>query len=239
MDKKSEIKSLIELGYQAEQTLYGRLSPAERARQGTLKHWAAKDGLLHSAIWIQRYVESVRCRQRGEAPPDYDKYLDHNDQDFQANYQLTWEEVTACSADAHRLALELLDSLREEDLQSSAWSSNERALWRELTGNVFTHPMMHLIQIYLDREDIDHADEVNDLMMENLNGMDDNPHWQGTQVYNDACHKARTKRKKQAIKKLSQALKMRPDLTSWAQEDTDLESLHDDPEFQALFASES
>lgn len=240
MSKKSELKSLLDQSYQAEQAVYDRLPPEERARLGTLKHWAAKDILLHSSLWTQRLMENIQRQQRGEAPKDIEKdYLEHNDQDFQANYQLSWEEVVARREAIHQLAQDILDSLSEENLHSSAWSSKEHALWREITGYVYTHPMQHLIQLYLDLDDIEHADEINDQMVENLSGLDDSPHWHGTLAYNDACHKAKTRRKKEAIKKLRKALEMRPDLTAWAQEDSDLEMLHDDPEFQAFFAASS
>jgi AraC-like ligand binding domain len=52
--------------------------------------------------------------------------------------------------------------------------------------------------------------------------------------YGVACLEALTGERAKAMASLRRAIELRPELSSWAPEDSDLESLRDDPEFRAL-----
>jgi quercetin dioxygenase-like cupin family protein len=56
----------------------------------------------------------------------------------------------------------------------------------------------------------------------------------GSLHYNLACLEALGRRRDAALASLRKALELRPEVTEWAREDPDLESLRDDPEFRAL-----
>ncbi len=55
--------------------------------------------------------------------------------------------------------------------------------------------------------------------------------------YNLACVDARQGRRNQALESLATAVQLQPETARWAKEDSDFESLRDDPEFRALIDS--
>ena len=59
----------------------------------------------------------------------------------------------------------------------------------------------------------------------------------GTYAYNLACFYALGGEKEQALKRLRQAFELRPDLIEWSKQDSDLDSLRDDPGYVALLDS--
>jgi hypothetical protein len=54
--------------------------------------------------------------------------------------------------------------------------------------------------------------------------------------YNLACYYALAGAAGQAIEALRDALKLHPDLSGWSREDTDLNSLHGNPDYEQLYA---
>ena len=54
-------------------------------------------------------------------------------------------------------------------------------------------------------------------------------------IYNTACQHALSGQKATAIAELRQALKLNPGLTEWSKEDSDLVSLHEEADYQALY----
>jgi hypothetical protein len=55
--------------------------------------------------------------------------------------------------------------------------------------------------------------------------------------YNIACVDARQGRRNQALESLATAVQLQPETARWAKEDSDFESLREDPEFRALIDS--
>ena len=58
---------------------------------------------------------------------------------------------------------------------------------------------------------------------------------QGRNLYNKACSYALAERKSEAIQMVREALKLAPNLVEWSKQDTDLENLRDDPEFEEIY----
>lgn len=56
----------------------------------------------------------------------------------------------------------------------------------------------------------------------------------GGALYNMACFYAKLDYSERALTALSEALQLRPSLTEWAKQDSDLASLHNNPDFQTL-----
>jgi hypothetical protein len=61
--------------------------------------------------------------------------------------------------------------------------------------------------------------------------------WRNVARYNLACFYALTGQKKKAMAELRESLQTNPDLIEWSKRDSDLDSLRDDPAFQALYQS--
>ena len=65
--------------------------------------------------------------------------------------------------------------------------------------------------------------------------LDDDAAWQGTVRYNLACHYALAGRTEEAIARLGEALVLNPGLHEWSLQDTDLDSLRQEPGYLALY----
>ena len=68
--------------------------------------------------------------------------------------------------------------------------------------------------------------------------LDDSPEWIGLVFYNTACSYSLLGNKKEAIEELRKALAARPNLVDWSKQDPDLEPLHNEPDYQALYENE-
>jgi hypothetical protein len=65
--------------------------------------------------------------------------------------------------------------------------------------------------------------------------LDRDPAWQGLVQYDLACVNALAGQKSRGIAALKKALRLVPELTDWARQDTDLINLREETEFRALF----
>jgi len=238
MTKKETILQLLDLIDQQEQLIEDLMSAAERDRAGELKRWAPKDVLGHTAVWTERQIENYRRSQHGEPFIRYDNYLEINDQDFSDNQDMTWEQARQRSIHSRQLLVSLLNELSEEDLLRTDLlpAENPRPLWQQLTGNAVDHSHIHLGMIFNELGCSQDALPLQEAVSTKLSLLDpDNSHWQANVVYNMACQHALSGQKARAIEELRQALKLNPDLSEWSKEDSDLVSLHEDPEYLALY----
>ena len=130
-----------------------------------------------------------------------------------------------------------LTALREDDLQRSnfyPWLEG-RPLWREIVGNIFTHPIIHLSDWHIKRGNPTRAAEMYQEMTGKLANLDDSPEWQGTIRYNNACSFSLLGDKETAIKELREALKLNPSLTDWSKQDSDFEPIRGEAGYKALY----
>jgi len=238
MSKKETILQLLDLIDQQEQLIGELMSAAERDQAGELTRWAPKDVLCHTAGWTERQIENVRRSQRGEAVIKYDNYLEINDQDFLADQALTWEQARQRSIHSRQVLTGLLAELSEDDLLRTDIlpADNPRPLWQQLTGNAVDHSHIHLGTIFNELGRSRDALPLQEAVSAQLSLLDpDNPSWQANVIYNTACQHALSGQKATAIAELRQALKLNPGLTEWSKEDSDLVSLHEEADYQALY----
>ncbi len=94
--------------------------------------------------------------------------------------------------------------------------------------------MHHIADIYLERGDFQSAQAVQERVAEGLAALDDSDAWQGRTQYNLACFYALHDKPQQALALLKIAFKRAPNLVEWSKQDSDLASLRELPEFQAL-----
>ena len=149
----------------------------------------------------------------------------------------SWEEVDTLIDDGLERMGEAIASLSEEDLQRHdfyPWEQG-RPLWREIVGNIYTHPIIHLSEWHIKRGNPARAAEMYQEMTSQLTGLDDSPDWQGTIRYNNACSFSLLGDKKTAINELREALKLNPGLTEWSRQDPDFEPIRGEAGYQALY----
>jgi tetratricopeptide (TPR) repeat protein len=119
----------------------------------------------------------------------------------------------------------------------TALNPNGRSLFTLTLNNTYLHPITHVAQIYEERGDGASAEQVQQeavTTMARLFGKDDQ---YANAVYSLGCYYALHGRSAEAIAQVREALAVNPKLTDPIKEDVDLVSLHDLPEYQALFTA--
>ena len=132
---------------------------------------------------------------------------------------------------------EAIASISEDDLQRDdfyPWEQG-RPLWREIVGNIYTHPVIHLSDWHIKRGNPARAAEMYQEMTGQLTSLDDSPEWQGTIRYNNACSFSLLGDKQTAINELREALNINPGLTEWSRQDPDFEPIRGEAGYKALY----
>jgi tetratricopeptide (TPR) repeat protein len=233
---KRELTELLQKGYQVEKEFIATLLDQERNADGTFESWTAKDCIAHNAYWREHHAEDVLDVLAGKTPihTDDDQI---NDEVYSRYKDQSWEDVdTLVDAGMKRMG-EAIASLGEDDLQRHdfyPWEQG-RALWREIVGNIYTHPVIHLSEWHIKRGYPARAAEMYQEMTRQLTRLDDSPDWQGTIRYNIACSFSLLGDKETAINELREALKLNPGLTEWSRQDPDFEPIRGVAGYKALY----
>jgi len=233
---KKELTELLEKGYQAEREFIAALTNEERDAQGSFERWTAKDTFAHNSYWRKHHAEDVLAVLAGETPIETDD--DQINEGVYSQYKdESWDEVDTLAGTSLRVMGEALAKLSEDDLQNSdfyPWEQG-RPLWREIVGNIYTHPILHLSDWHIKRGDTSRAAEMYQEMTGQLANLDDSPEWQGTIRYNNACSFSLLGDTEKAISELREALKLNPDLTEWSKQDPDFEPIRAEAGYKALY----
>ncbi|MBI5563795.1 MAG: ClbS/DfsB family four-helix bundle protein [Chloroflexi bacterium] len=235
-DTKTRVLDLLDRAYADLQVFITTLSEADRAAVGTRERWAIKDAISHSTMWQRRSIERITAIVHGEEPQNADNYLALNDEHFEAYRDRSWAATAAEAEKTYRALAALTQSLSEEDLTDPHRfaQAHGRALIRSIAGNGFTHPETHLAYLYAGRGEIERANQLQAEVTALLEAI---PEERATARYNLACFYAVSGQQARALTELTTALKSYPELIDWSKQDSDLDSLRDDPAYQALYQS--
>jgi len=237
MENTSIKPGLLELLQQAradQQMWFSDLTEAERSARGTLKQWAAKDIAAHLAYWVQHAVQVLVCAARNEEPPRVEDYLRVNDEVFEAMRDHPWAQVLADVDQAYTDLIAHMQRVDEEvltDPERFAWQ-DDRPLYGVVVGNGYSHPLSHLAQFYFDRGEVARANALQETATARLLEV---PGSRDTARYNLACYYATTGQRDQALTELRESLRLNPKLIEGSKQDSDLDSLRNDPAYQALY----
>jgi tetratricopeptide (TPR) repeat protein len=233
---KNELNELLQEGYQAEKEFIATLSDQERNADGNFEHWTAKDTLAHNSYWRKHHAEDILAVLAGDSPIHIDD--DQLNEGVYSQYKdQSWKEVETLAKTSLERMGAALAALSEGDLQRSdfyPWEQG-RPLWREIVGNIYTHPILHLSDWHIKRDNATRAAEMYQEMTGQLTSLDDSPDWRGTIRYNNACSFSLLGDKEKAISELREALKLRPDLTEWSQQDPDFEPIRGEAGYKAIY----
>jgi hypothetical protein len=235
---KQELTELLQKGYQAEKEFIATLSDEERNADGTFDRWTAKDSIAHNAYWRKSHAEDILEVLAGKSPDHVDDDDEINEGVYSQYAHQSWDEIdTLIETSLERMAA-ALTKLSEADLQNDKFYPWEqgRPLWREVVGNIYTHPILHLSDWHIKRGHATRAAELYQEMTGQLTSLDDSPEWQGTIRYNNACSFSLLGDKETAINELREALKLNPGLTEWSQQDPDFEPIRDEAGYKAIYS---
>lgn len=236
MDIKNRLVDLLQRVREDERAFVASLGEGERSAIGTPERWSAKDVVAHLAEWRVRTAVNLAAARRGEPVVSYDDIDAANAETFQRYRDWPWEDVLGKSESSHSQLIERVQGLTEEELADTQLLPYQhgRPVWRVIAGNEYAHPISHLALCYAERGNPDRATLLQEAAARLLAPLDDSPGWQGTCVYNLACHYALIGNKEQAIARLAEALQLFPDLIEWSKQDTDLVSIREELAFQKL-----
>jgi hypothetical protein len=232
---KDELIKLLQLGYQVEKDFIADLSEQERSADGTFENWTAKDNVAHNSYWRKRHADNVLDVLAGKSPTHVDD--DAINADMYAQFKdHSWDEVDQLLETSLERMRAALKGLSEENLRSDEFYPWEhRPLWRELVGNMYTHPFLHISEWHIKKGHTTRAAQMYREMTGQLVPLDDSPDWQGNIRYNNACSFSLLGEKEMAISELREALKLNPVLTEWSQQDPDFEPIRGEAGYKALY----
>lgn len=241
MSLKTRFANLLHYLRDVQLAFADHLTEEERATAGTEQHWSAKDTLFHNMVWANFHLTRLQAFERDGVWPeredggDFDK---SNREIFEEYRNKTWDEAYAMVRDTYAAADAYLARTSEDELLTEIeFEGKQYEKWRVIAADHIVHPMIHLWE-YLHKHHHDDvlADVFGEPFLASLVEVSDDPGWRGTQLYNVACIRALSGQTQQAIADLRAGLQLAPSLIDWSKEDPDLDSLRDDPAYQALYA---
>lgn len=239
MTLKATVLDLLDELRGTYEALADSLGEAER-ESGPPDEWAAKDVLAHTSTWQQTMLAEVQAWLRGEPVEQATEFEARNQQIYEENRERPWDEVWASVEATHARVRSLVEGLTDEQLATPyPTEESERTLWRRIVGNGYLHPVLHLVAFHLSRGDVAAARQLHEAMAERLPALDPSDAvWRGTTQYNLACFHALTGEPDRALALLGEAFALAPYLREWATQDSDMDSLREQPAYQALVAEE-
>ena len=235
-DLKTRLIQLLDLSRSLQQQLIGDLDPVERTANGTWENWSVKDELAHVIAWQLNSLARIAALLHAEPVPDFSDYHTINEAIYKTNHDRTLAEIAAEGDRAYTDFTALVHSSSEDDLTHPLrfLDKESSTLAAEITSNGLEHPVLHYADYYRRHGDLTKAMQVYEA---SVAAVADWPEQYGLARYNLACFYALNGQADQAIAALSDALRLRPDLRDWSQQDTDLVSLRDSAAYQALYAA--
>lgn len=237
MEIKDTVLEMLERSNEHIQTLLESLTDEERARIGTYEKWAIKDQIAHIEAWKAYLADNIFAVLEGTKPSRSDDFEQANQEIFENYRESPIEEIAKYAQGVQKRLVALVGKLSEEDILKGdflPWQDG-REFWRQIVGTAYTHPVSHLGQIYIDRDQIDRATELQEEAYQLLSSLDDSPSWRGVLIYNLACHYSLSGEKKKAVSGLREALQLNPELVDWSKQDPDFAAIREEPEYLALY----
>jgi len=233
---KEQLFDLIENGIKEFQALNVELSPEILHQKGMLRNWAARDDVIHCAVYTQRFADRLTW-PRDHARQDLDDFLKFNDEVWEKHQTETWEEALEMWEKACRDVIKGLEPLSDEELRSNktfVWLGEQPPV-EYVSGLIYVHAMFHKQYIFTRNGMTDAAIACADKVYQMVESLDTSEVGRGRNLYNKACSYALVGRKPEAIRMVKEALRLAPNLVEWSKQDTDLGSLRDDPDFKAIY----
>lgn len=236
MTQKDRLLQILDKSRSTELEFLLNLTDEDGASEGTYEEWSAKDNIAHVNYWED--VRSTRTMAwiRGEEQEPLPQYERANAECYDRFSSSTWDEVEAFADRVHTKMVEAVRSMDEDTLSGPSEESEERKIWESIVGVAYTHKLAHYAQSYIDRGRKKDASQLWKVWADLVSPLDASPRWQGTVHYNAACSLALAGDREGALEELRNGLALQPSSKSWSRLDSDLETLHDLPEYKELFA---
>lgn len=237
MNRKDALLDLLEYTFTQESVFADSLDPTERTRQGSQDKWAAKDNLAHCAAWQHTLADNLEAAMAGRPTQRSEDFDRTNEEIFLAHLDEGIEQIMSGLQQAYEALSEQTERLGENELVSTEilpWQRG-RPLWRLIAGSGAIHPFVHMATYHAQNGRAQQAVKLYRAAMPRFSALDPSPAWQGLVQYDLACVYALAGQKSKGLEALKKALRLVPELSDWARQDTDLINLREETDFRALF----
>lgn len=239
---RSRLAALLRQGHADERAIGDVLTPDERERTGTEDAWAPKEIIAHNAYWRERETERAVALMRGEAQPSFVEHLRMNTESFADLATHSWDQAIARSQRATENLIAAMERLPDSALVGTASTAANGpgaiVLLTSIISNGYQHPEEHLAEIAAARGDQQRATTIQRRTLDHVVALDVGAEVTATIRYNLACALAASGPRADVLALLRQAFADNPRLIALSRQDSDLDPLRDDPDFQALAAQE-
>lgn len=176
---KQLLRDLLNFAHTAQATFVRELSEAERAAMGISAHWSARDHVAHLTFWKQEDCVMLAALTRSETPPSAGDTDTLNRQVFEEQRERSWEAILFDTQQVHAALLASVERLSEDDLAGTDWfphavegettNPESQPLWDLILSHGFWHPLEHLTQFYLERDEVLRATQVQQAWVDQVN----------------------------------------------------------------------
>ena len=238
---RSRLVVLLRQAHADERAVGDLLTSEERERTGTVEAWAPKEIIVHNAYWREREIERAEARLRGEASPAFAEYLRMNTESFADLATHSWDQAIARSQRATEDLIAAIERLPDSALAPTAGTADGPAaavLLASIISSGYQHPEEHLAEIAAARGDQEGAATIQRRILDSVVALDAGAEVTATVRYNLACALADHGPRAEVITLLRQSFADSPRLIALSRQDSDLDPLRDDPDFQTLIRGE-
>ena len=236
MTLKDQVMHILEESRVTELKFLANLTDEDRTYEGTYEKWSAKDNVAHANYWEDVRATRARGWIRGETLDSIPQFEQANAECYDRFRTSTWDEIEAFAEQTHTKMVQTVGDIDEDRLVGPSEESEGRKLWESIVGSAYTHKLMHYAQFFMERGRKIEASHLWSEWAGLVSPLDAGPEWQGGVHYNAACGMALAGDHEGALEKLRQGLELRPGLKAWSRRDSDLEILHELPEYKELYA---
>jgi hypothetical protein len=234
---KAELLDLLRYAQTIHREFIATVDPVSAQESSTWEHWSGKDNLAHVVYWLNWRVNQLDATLKDDeaSVPVFENGRDYNSEIFATFRETPWPTIRANWETAYNRLLDQIGQLTEDQLvnpQAAKWLNNA-PMWPRIVNMLYTHPVSHFNGYYIEHDMPDRAIKVQSGMRDRLDTFADGA-MRAVGIYDLACIYAKTGKSDQALALLPQAFEIDSSLREWATQDTDLISLRELVNFQAL-----
>lgn len=215
---------LLQEAYTVQEAWFSCLRKEEQLAVGTAEYWSAKDHIAYLAFWQRRLNAQLATELQERQPYRWPEIEETDLQLFYKQQYRPVKDILQEAAEAHRQLTSLVHALSEEDLGSRCydWVDAGDSLGTTIMAWGYAHPLEHIAQYYLDRDNLEQATHIREALVEQMLQASMPDTAKGIELYNLACFYATHNILNKVLNKLLQALRFCPHLKEWALNDPDL-----------------
>lgn len=236
-ERKNRLIKLLEALQDKQAWIWSLMDDDQRNHSGTVEDWGPKDHLAHANFWTERVIAQLKLADGEQTLDRLEEFKKTNEETFGEFKDQSWQEIHLWSEQVHSQLIQALSAISREaldDPERFEWT-NHRPLWNEVVFTGVYHRVQHTCDILNICGMADHVTGIQEQFAQMMEELDDSDQWRGTTKYNLACYYALDGNSEAALETIQEAILQNPSLLEWSKQDSDLDSLRDLPEFQALY----